>query len=654
LPIKSICGIRVARLDREVAEYFPYTSVRPHQDEFIKTVHEAVEQSKSALIEGSNGLGKTVAVLSACLPQAVNRKLKILYVARTHRQHDRVIEELSAISKKQQVSGISIRGRHEMCLHGLIAGHPLDTRAAMEICELLKAKDRCQYYRSIEEQAEEYSDTQQQVVLNPCTASEIRKICRKRGFCPYELAKSVLSDVNVIALSYLYVFDPVIRNAFLRNLETTLSKIILVIDEAHNLPETAVDIASSRLSLFAIKQAETEAKNFKHEEIANFAKTFRKEIEEMTKEFPKQKIVTPEFMVELVREKTEISEPKEFFEHLHDTGVLIKRELLAQGRFPRSFIHSLGYFMLKWLETAEDQSYINVISKYTSKQGAPTARLEIAALDPSKITAPVFSQVCSSIAVSGTLQPLDAYVRITKLPKDTISNVVPSPFPKEHVLPLICCGVTTAMERRTPEMYAKIIEKIEEVAQSTPANTGIFAPSFDVLGALLAEGLKEAVEKPLFCEHRSMSSRENEKLVAEFKARSKQGGAVLLGVQGGRSSEGVDFPGDEMNSVAIVGVPYAEPTPKVKAQIQYFEECFPRYGREYGYVLPAMKKASQAAGRPIRTLDDKGAMIFLDHRFASEYCRSFLPSWIRESVKILPDEKGCVSEELQAFFRQAC
>jgi Rad3-related DNA helicase len=67
-----------------------------------------------------------------------------------------------------------------------------------------------------------------------------------------------------------------------------------------------------------------------------------------------------------------------------------------------------------------------------------------------------------------------------------------------------------------------------------------------------------------------------------------------------------------------------------------------------------MKKASQAAGRPIRTLDDKGAMIFLDHRFASEYCRSFLPSWIRESVKILPDEKGCVSEELQAFFRQAC
>jgi DNA excision repair protein ERCC-2 len=68
-----------------------------------------------------------------------------------------------------------------------------------------------------------------------------------------------------------------------------------------------------------------------------------------------------------------------------------------------------------------------------------------------------------------------------------------------------------------------------------------------------------------------MSSKENEKMVDEFKACAQRDGAVLLGVQGGRSSEGVDFPGDEMNSVVIVGMPYAEPTPKVKAQISYFE-----------------------------------------------------------------------------------
>jgi DNA excision repair protein ERCC-2 len=620
----------------------------------METVCEAVEEGRSVLIEGSNGLGKTVAALSACLPKAIDRKLKVLYVARTHRQHDRVIEELKAISKESRVAGISIRARHEMCLNNLITRHPLDTRAAMEICELLKAQHRCPYYESIEDKEDECFEIQQQMALSPCTASEVLRICRRRGFCPYELVKASITDMDVIVMSYLYVFDPAIRNVFLRNLGAPLTKTILIVDEAHNLPETAVDIASSSLSIFTLKQAEAEAKRLDHKDIARFAKTVKSEIEEMTEKIGKQTVVPPEFLTELVQEKAGIDEPKKFFEHLHDTGVSIKRNLLIEGKYPRSFIHGTGYFMLRWLETAEDQSFINTISRYNSKQGLPTAKLEIVALDPSKITVPVFSQVRSTVAMSGTLQPLEAYIRITKLPEDTVQKVVPSPFPKEHVLALISSGVTTAMEKRTPEMYRKIIKRVSEIVRNTPANTGIFVPSFEVLGALLAEGLKKALDKPLFCEYRSMDSRENEKMIAEFKTCSEHGGAVLLGVQGGRSSEGVDFPGDEMNSVAIVGLPYAEPTPKVRAQINYFERLFPGFGREYGYVLPAMKKACQAAGRSIRTLEDRGAIVFLDYRFASDYCRSFIPPWIRDNLAVLPDEDCALTRELRVFFKKAC
>ncbi len=107
-----------------------------------------------------------------------------------------------------------------------------------------------------------------------------------------------------------------------------------------------------------------------------------------------------------------------------------------------------------------------------------------------------------------------------------------------------------------------------------------------------------------------MSSKANEKMVAQFKAFAERDGAVFLGVQGGRTSEGVDFPGNQMNSVIIVGVPYAEPTPRVKAQIEYYEKCFPNLGREYGYVLPAMKKASQAAGRPNSNAGRQGCYSF--------------------------------------------
>lgn len=642
----------MTRLTEEVAAYFPYTEVRPYQDDFIATISEAVQDNRSVLVEGSNGLGKTVAALSACLSTAIERKLKILYVARTHRQHDRVIEELKAISGSQPVSGISIRGRHEVCLNHVVTHYAVDARALMEICELLKAKNRCPYYRNIQEKENEYSLLQQQITSEPYKASEIQRICRKRGFCPYELVKSVLSHANVIALSYLYVFDPAIRHVFMKNLETRLDKIILIIDEAHNLPETAIDIASSRLTLFAVRQAEIEAKKFKHKDIAIFTNIVRNEIEQTAAKIGKESLVPPEFMPELVKEKAEIEEPLTFFEHLNSVGNAIRRSLLAEGKDPRSYIHGMSEFLRRWMETAEDESFVRAIGKYTSRRGVPTAKLEIVALDPSKITELVFSSVYSNVVMSGTLQPLEAYMKITKLPDNTIQCVVPSPFPRDHVLPLISCGVTTAMERRTPDMYAKIIDRIAEIVQNTPANMGIFAASFDVLNALLGAGLKDSVNKPIFSERRGMSSKENEKMVAEFKSHADGNGAVLLGVQGGRSSEGVDFPGNQMNSVAIVGIPYAEPTPKVKAQINYYEKRFPGMGREYGYVLPAMKKASQAAGRPIRTLEDMGAMIFLDHRFATLYCQSFLPLWIRESLKVLPDEKGIIARELSCFFKR--
>jgi len=69
------------KLPSEVTEYFPYSSVRPHQDEFVNTVFNAVHERRSILIEGSNGLGKTISALSACLPVAIEKNLKILYVA---------------------------------------------------------------------------------------------------------------------------------------------------------------------------------------------------------------------------------------------------------------------------------------------------------------------------------------------------------------------------------------------------------------------------------------------------------------------------------------------------------------------------------------------------------------------------------------------
>jgi DNA excision repair protein ERCC-2 len=640
----------MAKLPEKVDEYFPYRVVRPYQDEFINTLYEAMQKQKHVVIEGSNGLGKTVSALSACLPTIKQKDMQLLYVAKTHRQHDRVIEELKAISKRQKVSGVSLRGRSEMCFHPFIIRHAADARSAMEICELLKKRHQCPYHVNIETKKEASIDLQLLIASNAFTATEIQELCRKEKFCPYEITKLILSQVDVVALSYLYVFDPSVRVVFLKHLERPLSKLVLVVDEAHNLPDTAVDIASDQLSLFSIRRAEQEARQFSYRDITAFSSKLRLIVEKMASKPGRENLVQPDLFSEMIEREAEIGDLKAFSENLHRTGNTIRQRLLSEGKFPQSYIHRMGEFFSFWLETTKDEAFTHTLSKYFTQRRTPSARLEIVALDPSKITKPIFSAVYSSIIMSGTLEPLESYVKIIDLPDDTVRKAVPSPFPKEHILTLISCGVTTAMEQRTPIMYKKIITRIVEVVENTPANIGIFTASYEVLDALLKAGIEEAVDKPLFHEERGMKSKENEQLVNRFKSYAKKGGAVLLGVQGGRSSEGADYPGDQMNAVVVVGVPYAEPTPKVKAQIDYYEKRFPKFGREYGYILPALKKAAQAAGRPIRTLEDKGAIIFLDHRYAASYCQRFLPLWVRRSMKTLLDKNGLVAQELVMFF----
>ena len=78
LPNKRTMGIRImcAALPKKVSEYFPYETVRPYQNQFIETVANAVENRRSVLIEGSNGLGKTIsALLSQRLLGTIHRKL---------------------------------------------------------------------------------------------------------------------------------------------------------------------------------------------------------------------------------------------------------------------------------------------------------------------------------------------------------------------------------------------------------------------------------------------------------------------------------------------------------------------------------------------------------------------------------------------------
>jgi DNA excision repair protein ERCC-2 len=100
---------------------------------------------------------------------------------------------------------------------------------------------------------------------------------------------------------------------------------------------------------------------------------------------------------------------------------------------------------------------------------------------------------------------------------------------------------------------------------------------------------------------------------AVSKFKSAKGSAVLHAVSGGRISEGVDFPGEEMEVAVIAGIPYPKPTAKQRA-LQHF--CEIRFGRgwEHAVQAPTTRKVQQAIGRLIRSETDRGVAVILDKR----------------------------------------
>jgi DNA excision repair protein ERCC-2 len=134
-------------------------------------------------------------------------------------------------------------------------------------------------------------------------------------------------------------------------------------------------------------------------------------------------------------------------------------------------------------------------------------------------------------------------------------------------------------------------------------------------------------------------------------ATSNRNGAVLLGVCGGRNSEGEDYPGDHMNSVVIAGFPYHLPTPRVEAKIKYYDKVFNKQGWNFAYLYPAVQRANQASGRPIRKIKDKGAIIFMDSRFKQK--SKWISEWIRKELKIIPDKPNALLQDLKSFWNLA-
>ncbi len=331
-------------------------------------------------------------------------------------------------------------------------------------------------------------------------------------------------------------------------------------------------------------------------------------------------------------------------------GEKIREERIKQGKAPRSHIYHLATFFLNWLDTSLEQDYTRILRKIKSKGGNTYYSLDLIALDPRRVLREIFENIHLSIHMSGTIGNLEAFRDILGINSQTKMDIFDSPFLDKNIAVFVSQGVTTKGTFRSPRMYEKMVQKISEIVNNTPGNVGIFTASYEVMDGLRDANLEYNLSKELFIESSDMSSEEHEMLVSDFKRGAIKGGTILLGPQGGRSAEGSDFPGDEMNTVVVVGVPYAKKTASILQKIDYYKKQFPKKGLFYGYYLPGFRKLNQAAGRAHRNLDDKAAIVFLDWRVSQYFVKKNLTHWIQEKIEIIKDRKGLLAKNLASFF----
>ena len=130
-----------------------------------------------------------------------------------------------------------------------------------------------------------------------------------------------------------------------------------------------------------------------------------------------------------------------------------------------------------------------------------------------------------------------------------------------------------------------------------------------------------------FLQSPGMNEEKREEFLEQFEKPGEEKSRLGFCVLGGIFSEGIDLKGDSLIGAAIVGTGLPLVCHEREILKGYYEERG-MDGFSYAYRYPGMNKVLQAAGRVIRTAEDRGIVLLLDERFLnSEYKRLFPMEW---------------------------
>ena len=595
---------------------FPY---REGQREIVSGVYHTVSSKKTLFVQAPTGVGKTMSAIFPSVRAIGEGKGETLFY----------------LTAKTITGTVAWEAFHTLRENGLKFKVTAIT-AKEKLCFLDSPEctpEKCPYAKGhfvrVNDAVYELWTTEEVY-----SREVIRAHAEKWQVCPFEMCLDLSVWVDGVICDYNYAFDP---NVHLKRFfgENISGDYIFLIDEAHNLVERGREMYSAEISRQTLF-------------------TLRKKIR---KHFPKLARALDKASRQMLELEEDLKASQNPYQVLSNPGVLPVTFLTISGELEeileeknleeelRKEILEFYFVVRDFLNVSElvDENYV----VYTECFGENDFRLRLFCVNPAANLSEYLKKGRSAVFFSATLFPMLYYRELLTTETDAYGIYVQSPFSAKNRRILIGSDVSSLYTRRNHTEYRKIAEYISRCVWQRQGNYMVFFPSYRLMEDVYQVYEEEFSVDWVRCirQNSDMTEREREEFLEEFQSR--EGTLVGFCVLGGIFSEGVDLTGESLIGAIIVGTGL----PQIGSEREILKEYYDRKkqsGFDYAYRYPGMNKVLQAAGRVIRTKEDRGVILLLDDRFLGrDYGEIFPREWKdRSSCRL-----NTVEEAVSRFWR---
>src|SRR5437016_1180698 len=479
---------------------------------------KAIEEGRHLLAHAPTGIGKTAVALVASLEFAVRANKLVLFLTSRQSQHRIAIETVRRIEARgPRIATVDLIAKQSMCLQ---ESAPAYGRAFHEFCDHKVKSRTCAFF------TRDNSAVVAAVLQRTLHVQELVRASGACAVCPHKVAMDAASRANLVVCDYNFLFSEILER-FLPRLGRSLDDLVLIVDEAHNLPDRIRAHLGGDLSVHDLLKAAKEARSIDGE-VAHRLVGVAKAMEAFLLVVRSERVARKDEFVDLVEEGLAKGRGgslgyTDFVEMVAFAG----EDAVRRG--VPSTLPVVVEFLTRWRD--QDIGILRLVVPGT--EGKFAFRL----MDPSVLSKRVFARVHASLLMSGTLYPAEMYADLLGIdPARRVIRTYGSPFPKTNRLLLVHPELTTLYAKRSSEMHDRIAEQIGAIATAVRGNVALFFPSYELLEQAHSRFLALRVRKRVLVERPEWTKAQRDGSIEALRVSRGDGGAVLFAVQGGSLS----------------------------------------------------------------------------------------------------------------------